>query len=262
MAEDIARLDRVAVRESRRRKLAAAGLALAVIAILLGAGAGLGARFGWWHFRTGFTILEGAFFCGIAAGLLSLLALILGRRTMSSGYRLVALAGLLIGLVVAGFPVREYLIVKSVPPIHDVTTDTENPPLFVAVLPLRALAEDPASYGGAAVAALQRQGYPALAPADFTAQPAKLFDDALATARALGWTIVAAVPADGRIEASQTSFWFGFTDDIVVRIAAKDGGSRVDVRSVSRVGRSDLGVNATRIERFLGRLKERVANGG
>ena len=77
---------------------------------------------------------------------------------------------------------------------------------------------------------------------------------ALEAARASGWEIVAAVPQERRIEAVATTFWFGFKDDIVVRIRPAPGGSRIDVRSVSRVGRSDLGTNAKRIRAFLGRL--------
>ncbi|HJR53568.1 MAG TPA: DUF1499 domain-containing protein, partial [Gemmatimonadota bacterium] len=55
----------------------------------------------------------------------------------------------------------------------------------------------------------------------------------------------------GRIEATATTPWFGFKDDVVVRIRPEAGGSRVDVRSVSRVGRSDVGTNARRIEEYL-----------
>jgi uncharacterized protein (DUF1499 family) len=70
----------------------------------------------------------------------------------------------------------------------------------------------------------------------------------------MGWTIVAAEPAAGRIEATATTRWLGFKDDVVVRIRPDAGGSRVDVRSVSRVGKSDLGTNARRIREYLGRL--------
>src|SRR6266496_6138656 len=76
-----------------------------------------------------------------------------------------------------------------------------------------------------------------------------------AAARRMGWLIVAAAPAEGRLEASDTTRWFGFTDDIVVRVTAAPTGSRIDVRSASRVGRSDLGVNAKRIRAFLALLR-------
>ncbi len=73
-----------------------------------------------------------------------------------------------------------------------------------------------------------------------------------------GWTIVASDPATGRIEASQTSRWFGFTDDIVIRVAAHGTGSRIDMRSLSRQGRSDFGVNAARIRAYMRALKQRA----
>jgi uncharacterized protein (DUF1499 family) len=74
-------------------------------------------------------------------------------------------------------------------------------------------------------------------------------------AMAMGWDVVARAPEEGRLEAIDTTKWFGFHDDIVVRIRADGGGSRIDIRSKSRVGRSDLGVNARRIRDFIARLK-------
>ena len=84
--------------------------------------------------------------------------------------------------------------------------------------------------------------------------PDKAFPLALATANKMSWTIVEADPTTRRIEASEQSFWMGFTDDTVVRVAEVDSGSRIDVRSTSRHGRSDLGVNAARIRTYLAAL--------
>jgi uncharacterized protein (DUF1499 family) len=78
---------------------------------------------------------------------------------------------------------------------------------------------------------------------------------AIDAARALDWEIVASDAPAGRIEATATTMWFGFKDDIVVRVRPEaGGGSRVDVRSVSRVGQSDVGANAKRIREFIRRL--------
>ena len=74
-------------------------------------------------------------------------------------------------------------------------------------------------------------------------------------ARGRGWEIVAAVPEEGRLEATDRTRWFGFRDDIVVRVRSDGPGTRVDVRSVSRVGRSDLGTNARRIRGFMDALR-------
>jgi uncharacterized protein (DUF1499 family) len=145
-----------------------------------------------------------------------------------------------------------------VPPIHDITTDTQNPPHFDAILPLRQNTPNSAQYGGESVAAQQRQAYPDIQPALLEASPEKAFDAALASARELGWKIVATDTQQGRIEATDTTLWFGFKDDVVIRISPNDGGSRVDMRSVSRVGRSDIGKNAERIRNFMEALRRRV----
>ena len=121
---------------------------------------------------------------------------------------------------------------------------------------MRARAESPnkAGYGGEKVAAEQKRGYPEIVPFTSSLAPAQAFARALDAARAEGWEIALSDPANGRIEATATTAWFGFKDDVVVRVRAAEGGSRVDVRSASRVGESDLGENAKRIRRYLARL--------
>jgi uncharacterized protein (DUF1499 family) len=138
--------------------------------------------------------------------------------------------------------------------IHDITTDTETPPVFVAILPLRAGAPNTAEYGGPEIAAQQRAGYPDLGPLTLPVPTAQAFTRALTVAREMGWEIVASEANEGRIEATATTFWFGFKDDVVIRVTPSGSGSRIDVRSVSRVGRSDVGTNAKRITDYLSRL--------
>ena len=116
---------------------------------------------------------------------------------------------------------------------------------------MRAGAPNTATYGGAELARTQSGAYPDLGPHRIDAAPARAFERALQAARAMGWEIVAADAAAGRIEATDTTFWFGFKDDVVVRVEADGSGSRVDVRSVSRVGASDVGTNAKRIRAYL-----------
>ena len=142
------------------------------------------------------------------------------------------------------------------PPIHDITTDTSDPPSFVDVLPLRAGAKNSAVYGGSAVAALQHAAYPDIAPVNLSLAPAAAFAKALAAANAMEWSIVAVDSAAGRIEATATTRVFRFKDDVVIRIRPDSGGSRVDIRSVSRIGGGDLGKNASRIREFITRLRE------
>ena len=167
-----------------------------------------------------------------------------------------ALAGAALSVAVVAIPVSWRLTATSVPPIHDITTDIDRPPQFVAILPLRAKAPNPASYPGGEVAVKQRAAYPDVRTVILNVPSDQAFARALETARALGWRIVAAVPAEGRIEATDTTFWFGFTDDVVIRITRAGSGSRIDLRSTSRVGKSDLGTNAGRIGKYLSKLKE------
>src|SRR5437588_404451 len=100
----------------------------------------------------------------------------------------------------------------------------------------------------------QRRAYPDIVPAVLAAGPEVAFARALDAARAMGWEIVDAQPKEGRIEATATTFWFGFKDDVVVRITPLSAGSRIDVRSKSRVGRGDTGTNAQRVRAYLKRL--------
>lgn len=141
--------------------------------------------------------------------------------------------------------------------IHDITTDTENPPVFVSVLALRKDAPNSATYGGPEIAAQQHAAYPDIRPLVSDLPPERAFERSRSVARQMGWDIVDENPAEGRIEATATTRWFGFKDDVVVRIAPAAGdGSRVDIRSVSRVGRSDVGTNARRIRTFLKKFAE------
>jgi uncharacterized protein (DUF1499 family) len=160
---------------------------------------------------------------------------------------------MLIAIAVAAPPVYLWRVAESLPRIHDITTDTDNPPRFVAILPLRQGAENSTDFD-TAVAEQQRKAYPDIVPAHLDMPPAKALARAERTARSLGWEIVAVSPGELRVEATDTTFLFGFKDDIVIRVTAGDTGSRIDVRSVSRVGRSDIGANAKRIRAFLREL--------
>jgi uncharacterized protein (DUF1499 family) len=231
---------------------AALGFSLSTIAIAGAMGAGAGTRLGWWDFPAGFKILNWAAYFGIAGMALSLWGAILNRPGSGRRGFLLALTGIILGALAFGVPGNWYRIAKRVPMIHDITTDTENPPVFVAVLPLRKDAPNPAEYGGPEIAAKQRAAYPDIRPIEVGISPEKAYENALAAARQMGWKIVDGNLQEGRIEATATTRWFGFKDDVVIRIAPNaDKGSRLDIRSVSRVGISDVGTNACRIRAFL-----------
>lgn len=230
-------------------------LGIASAAVLLAMLAGVGSRFGWWHFRTGFTLLGYGAYGGFGAALLGIFGGILaGRRRQVAGV-LLAAAAVVCGLAVAAVPVSWRLQARQLPAIHDITTDTVHPPEFAAILPLRREAPNPAVYGGSEVAEQQRRAYADIRTEVLDAPYARAFDRALAAVRDSGWRIVAAEPAQGRIEATDTTFWFGFTDDIVIRLVGAGERTLLDIRSVSRVGKSDVGTNARRIRSYLKRLR-------
>ncbi len=149
-------------------------------------------------------------------------------------------------------------LVHRMVPIHDITTDTHDPPQFVVVLSLRAAARNSAVYGGDDVAAIQRDAYPDIAPVDLAVSPAAAFAKAHAAAIAMGWALISTDSGAGRIEATATTRLFRFKDDIVIRVRSHGGGSRVDVRSASRIGKSDVGKNAARVRESIERLRPRA----
>jgi uncharacterized protein (DUF1499 family) len=196
-------------------------------------------------------------YAAVAAALVSLVGLIVTLRRPREARRGVALAvlGFVLGTALIAVPAR-FGMGSPKPPIHDISTDTQDPPQYVAVLPLRADAPNTTVYGGEKIATQQRAAYPDLQPYEMNLPPAQVFERALAAVRAMGWELVAADTSDGRIEATDTTFWFRFKDDVIVRIRPSGtGGSRVDVRSLSRVGGGDVGTNAARIRGYLAELK-------
>lgn len=170
-----------------------------------------------------------------------------------------AFLGLVIGVAAAWSPFTLFLEAHGAPRINDISTDTVNPPPLIVTLKMRGDAVTPPAYPGKAVADQQREAYPDLAPIVLKVPPAEAFRRVDAVAEEMGWDVVARAPKDGRLEAVDTSKWFGFHDDIVVRIVAEGTGSRVDIRSKSRVGRADLGANARRIRAFTAKLKAQTS---
>ena len=235
----------------RAATLTMTALALAVIAVLGVLVAGPTHRLGLLAARWALGFFALASLVGLAAGILA--ALGLSFAVAAGAWRSVAgsVVALIVSLVAAAPLLVMVRAATAVPVIHDITTDTDNPPAWVALRSARSASENGAAYGGPTVAAQQKRAYPEVTSLIISLPPDRAFARAQAAARALGWRIVAAAPAEGRLEASDTTWWFGFTDDIVVRVRATAQGSRIDVRSASRVGRSDLGVNARRIRAFL-----------
>ena len=244
-------------RRSVLRHVPELALALAGTALVLLALGPIGWRAGWWHFRFSLlTLMPWAAYFGLAAVIVSVLALVIGLSRLDRRGIALALVALIGGGLIAYLPWHYDQIRQTVPPIHDITTDPDNPPVFVAVVPLRqGEGINSVAYEGAKIAEQQRQAYPDIAPLSLALPPDGAFNRALDAAQRMGWTIVAADDTAGHIEASDRSRWFGFTDDIVIRIAPEGSSSRVDISSSSRLGRSDFGVNAARVRNYLGALR-------
>ena len=248
--------------DKRLSLIATLGFLIGIVSVGALFAAAFGYREGMWDYPFALlTIMKYTTYAALGGVVISLIGL---GAVLPGGSRrgwLIALLGLIASGGASGYVLQQYYIVKTVPFIHDISTDTDNPPEFVAVLPIRE------SYGAArgepmnpidytpAVALQQRAGYPDLGPLEVPADAADVLEKAEALAEAMEWEIVAVDAAAGRLEATATSRWFRFKDDIVVRLTTTGAGTRIDVRSVSRVGRSDVGQNAARIKEFLTALE-------
>jgi uncharacterized protein (DUF1499 family) len=231
--------------------LVALGSGVVTASIVVALVSGPGYQAGLWEFGTGFTILRWSAYVAAGGAVVALAGCVLAgaqRRLLASS---IGLAAALLALALIGPSWDLEKTAKQVPHIHDITTDTINPPQFVALLRVRRTTPNGPEYDGEAVAREQRAAYPDIQPVILDEPPARGFERALKAARTMGWNIVDAAQSDGRIEATATTRWFRFKDDIVIRIVAQGSGSRVDVRSKSRLGRSDLGANAKRIRAYV-----------
>jgi uncharacterized protein (DUF1499 family) len=232
-------------------RIAETGFGLAVLAGVAAIISGLGTRWGWWDYRMGLTLLRVSAISGSITVIVSIVGGVLARHERRRTIFLAPAAGILIGVLTVGIPWWLVHKAKQLPVINDITTDETNPPQFKAIIPLRVDAENSVVYKGLEVASQQRKAYPYIRPLVLPNSPAMSFDMALATAKNMGWQIINSNPKEGRIEAVATTFWFGFKDDIVIRVTPELKGSRVDMRSASRVGKGDIGTNAERVRTFL-----------
>jgi hypothetical protein len=216
-------------------------LALAVLAVLLHAIAGPGTRAGVWPLQVGVGLFAGAMLVGMAAAGAAIVGLATPQLRTRSAPLLIA--ALMVGAASAAVPLDYIHRLVTLPYINDITTDAESPPQFTP----------PKTYENY-LAELQQIGYPDLHALELAAPPKQVFARAAETARDYGWEITALDESAGTIEAVATTRWFGFKDDVAIRVRASGAGSRVDLRSKSRVGRSDAGANAQRIQAFLARM--------
>ena len=201
-----------------------AAILTALVALIVLAASGPGVRLGLWPYGLGILMLLAAGGLGLIAAIVALAALVRRKGAV------VPLIALLLGLLVAAVPAAAYVKARSVPSINDISTDPKEQ------------------------SEAQRMAYPDLVPLHLPVTPNIAFERAKGAVEEMGWDIARDDPSAGRIEAVATSFWFGFKDDVVIRVSADGAGSRIDVRSKSRVGKGDLGTNAQRIRAYQKRL--------
>ncbi|MGH1371667.1 DUF1499 domain-containing protein [Planktotalea sp.] len=229
---------------------------LALLAAAIGAAAAalmvFGARLGLWQPITGFGLYRSYFdllAIGVTAvGLIALIVHLFRKEKVPAAFGgIAALIGvaMLVPMISSTLnpPVRAA-------PINDITTDTANPPVFLVLDETREGARTSLAYAGAKVADIQVTAYPDIAPLETNLDADSAFVRALEVAEAMGWDIVAKDAEHRRFEATARTSVFYFADDVVVVVSEQESGSRVDLRSVSRIGRSDQGINAARIRAF------------
>ncbi len=237
--------------------LAAVGLALAIVA------AGPGTRFGLWDYGTGLQIIRTVALPVLIAAGLSVAAFIISVIAVREVALMAFLAAVMAG--VAGYvPIKMKALFEANPIIHDITTDFDNPPpiimgaSFERKNPADYVGDDKAPGGEATIAEAQRAAFPNIGPLLLDGSVDANSEKVRRVITAMGMVILSDATSDeGQlIEAAYTSAWFGFVDDFVVRLQPDGTKTRIDVRSKSRVGLSDLGANARRVQEFFEKLQE------
>ena len=193
---------------------------------------------------------------GALVFLIGLVYLVIAMQSDLGRNRNLVIVSMILGLLPVGIMGPQMAAAVNVPPIHDITTDTANPPEFVAIVALRENAPNGYEYGVSEawpahkLSASTREAYPGLKSIESGLSVMDAVDLAEDTLQAMGLQIVAVDKSAGLVEATATTFWFGFKDDMVVRVVSAGEGSKIDLRSMSRVGQSDVGANAARIVDF------------
>jgi len=232
-------------------KPAVIGFGLIILSILVAMSGPLGSRIGWWSYDFAIDILKWSAYGGIVAAVLCLSGLVAARPGGKRRGFVFSLLGLTIIvpmlLLLQSWKEAEL----SSPPIHDISTNTENPPAFWS-------APNTQTYDSG-IAVWQEQAYPDIQPLVLPVSTDKALDLSIGIIRDRGWKLWKPDREEKHVEATATTFWFGFNDDVVIHITAiGENSSRIDMRSTSRFGGGgDGGTNAKRIRLFLKALKER-----
>jgi uncharacterized protein (DUF1499 family) len=225
-----------------------------VLAILLLVIAGPLYQLGLLPLALAFGLLRWAAYVGVVALIVNLAAAAFAYRRGERAHAAIGAVAVLLAVIAVAVPFRWQRAAQAAPRIHDISTDLQNPPTFKAIVPLREGAPNGLERPPI-VNDLQRKGYPDIQPITLPIPPDQVFEEVIERIQDDEWEIVDANKEGGTVEAIATTAWFGFKDDVVVRLTPWGSGTRVDMRSVSRVGLSDIGTNARRVREFLDELK-------
>lgn len=218
---------------------------------------GYGYQWDIWTLGMGFFLLRYSAYAAIGLLIAQLLALFFMKKSGAKAVSMLVV-GVMFTLLISGTALYWQQKAQGVPPIHDITTDMENPPEFVAMVRLREDAQNPPEYSGVEAAEAQREAYPNVQPLMTAVPKQEVIDEIVTLIVSRKWALVSINRQEGRVEATEKLAWFGFKDDVILRVTETDSGSRVDMRSKSRIGRSDVGVNADRIESFMTDLENNL----
>lgn len=245
----------------------------------------LGAKFGLWSWQLGLGVLlvqwgPRLLIAAAVIGAAALIAVLLREPHRGWLTGLIALLIPALGLGYMGWIQSQSAVI---PPIHDISTDIVDPPVPSARLLALRVADEAnpvmdmaapltdaeayrgerfARFGSKSLGLIGREAYPMLLTAERRVPPSQAFAAARFAALSMGWSIVTEDEASGTLEATAETFWFGFRDDVVIRVRPNAGGpgSLIDVRSISRVGRGDMGTNAKRIDAYLARVSAELGS--
>ena len=192
---------------------------------------------------------------GAGALLAGAATIVVAVRRRSVPHVAFGLTSALLGMAAIAIPIRARSDAAAAAPLHDISTDLEHPPTFKILL-----SDYDQSPGvlqrDAATDALQRRAYPDITPLVLPVGRADAFEEVLETMNEFDWPVADASQREGRVEVTIRSPWFGFPDNLVIRLTAAGNSTRVDVRSVSRDGANDMGRNAEHIREFLAELRK------
>ena len=239
------------MRDTLTRALGASTILLGLASLGLLAVSAWGFRTGGWPWPQAYDLAGWGAWAAGAGTVAALAGLVVWLRRRKGGAGAVLL-GLILSLPVAGLGAAFEIAARTTPPINDISTDTDDPPVFW-------FTSTPSDYP-ASNAEPQRAAYPDVRPLDLPVSADEAFAAALALVEERGWEVLSADPAESQIEAIATSRLFGFEDEVAIRVTGTDTGARIDMRSRSRPGQNDRGTTARRNEAYPAEYETRTLN--